>query len=107
MERGPERWRPRRLAQRRLAAALPGKVVVCRVRRRDASGPAGETPALLGTSAPGSWRSDRLRAMPDLHDPSPQARRIAAIALGKRGGEGSVAALRTALETEEVGWVRP
>jgi 23S rRNA G2445 N2-methylase RlmL len=45
--------------------------------------------------------------MPDLHDPSPQARRIAAIALGKRGGEGSVAALRAALETEEVGWVRP
>src|SRR5216684_7161941 len=45
--------------------------------------------------------------MPDLHDPSPQARRIAAIALGKRGGDGSVAALRAALETEEVGWVRP
>jgi 23S rRNA G2445 N2-methylase RlmL len=45
--------------------------------------------------------------MPDLHDTSPQSRRIAAIALGKRGGEGSVAALRAALETEEVGWVRP
>jgi 23S rRNA G2445 N2-methylase RlmL len=45
--------------------------------------------------------------MPGLHDQSPQARRIAAIALGKRGGEGSVAALRTALATEEVAWVRP
>ncbi|HXA17225.1 MAG TPA: HEAT repeat domain-containing protein [Thermoanaerobaculia bacterium] len=45
--------------------------------------------------------------MPGLHDASPQSRRIAAIALGKRGGEGSVAALRAALETEEVGWVRP
>jgi 23S rRNA G2445 N2-methylase RlmL len=45
--------------------------------------------------------------MPQLNDPSPQSRRIAAIALGKRGGEGSVGALRAALQTEEVGWVRP
>jgi 23S rRNA G2445 N2-methylase RlmL len=45
--------------------------------------------------------------MPDLRDQSPQGRRIAAIALGKRGGEGSVAALRAALAAEEVAWVRP
>jgi 23S rRNA G2445 N2-methylase RlmL len=45
--------------------------------------------------------------MPDLRDQSPQGRRIAAIALGKRGGEGAVAALREALAAEEVAWVRP
>jgi len=45
--------------------------------------------------------------MPTLHDESPQGRRIAAIALGKRGGAGAVAALRTALAREEVAWVRP
>src|SRR5258708_5611354 len=45
--------------------------------------------------------------MPQLNDPSPQARRIAAVALGKRGGEGSVAALRAAPIAEEVAWVRP
>jgi hypothetical protein len=52
-------------------------------------------------------RSDTLRRVPNLSDPSPQARRIAAIALGKRGGAGSIAALRTALAAEEVAWVRP
>ena len=45
--------------------------------------------------------------MPELNDESPQARRIAAIALGKRGGAGAVASLRAALEREEVLWVRP
>lgn len=45
--------------------------------------------------------------MPGLTDESPQGRRIAAIALGKRGGAGAVAALRAALEREEVLWVRP
>jgi len=45
--------------------------------------------------------------MPQLNDQSPQSRRIAAIALGKRGGEGAVAALIAALATEEVSWVRP
>ncbi|HEX3071745.1 MAG TPA: HEAT repeat domain-containing protein [Thermoanaerobaculia bacterium] len=45
--------------------------------------------------------------MPELTDESPQGRRIAAIALGKRGGPGSVAALRAALAREEVLWVRP
>jgi predicted RNA methylase len=45
--------------------------------------------------------------MPTLHDESPQGRRIAAIALGKRGGAGAVDALRTALAREEVAWVRP
>jgi Predicted N6-adenine-specific DNA methylase len=42
---------------------------------------------------------------PELNDESPQSRRIAAIALGKRGGNG-VAALRTALILEDVSWVR-
>ena len=79
------------------AGSAASRRCVTGVRRRDASGPAGETPALRYTA----------RAMPNLHDPSPQARRVAAIALGKRGGEGSVAALRAALDTEEVGWVRP
>src|SRR5438270_1830328 len=46
------------------------------------------------------------REMPTLDDESPQARRIAAIALGKRGGAGAVAALRDALAREELGWVR-
>jgi 23S rRNA G2445 N2-methylase RlmL len=45
--------------------------------------------------------------MPDLADPSPQARRIAAIALGKRPGQGAVGALSAALAAEEVSWVRP
>jgi precorrin-6B methylase 2 len=45
--------------------------------------------------------------MPTLDDESPQARRIAAIALGKRGGENAVAALRDALHRETVAWVRP
>ncbi len=45
--------------------------------------------------------------MPELNDESPQARRIAAIALGKRGGKGAAAALRAALTREDVGWVRP
>jgi predicted RNA methylase len=45
--------------------------------------------------------------MPRLQDESPQGRRIAAIALGKRGGAGAVDALRTALAREEVAWVRP
>ncbi|MGH9420965.1 MAG: HEAT repeat domain-containing protein, partial [Thermoanaerobaculia bacterium] len=45
--------------------------------------------------------------MPDLDSPSPQARRIAAIALGKRPGPGAVAALRAALANEDVAWVRP
>jgi 23S rRNA G2445 N2-methylase RlmL len=45
--------------------------------------------------------------MPALTDPSPQSRRIAAIALGKRGGDGAVAALLAALAAEEVSWVRP
>jgi 23S rRNA G2445 N2-methylase RlmL len=45
--------------------------------------------------------------MPELNDESAQARRIAAIALGKRGGNGAVAALRAALIREEVTWVRP
>jgi 23S rRNA G2445 N2-methylase RlmL len=45
--------------------------------------------------------------MPQLNDQSPQSRRIAAIALGKRGGEGAVAALIVALAAEEVSWVRP
>lgn len=45
--------------------------------------------------------------MPELNDPSPQARRVAAIALGKRGGQGASAALRDALMREEVSWVRP
>jgi HEAT repeat protein len=45
--------------------------------------------------------------MPQLNDQSPQSRRIAAIALGKRGGEGAVAALIAALAAEEVSWVRP
>jgi len=44
--------------------------------------------------------------MPALTDDSPQSRRIAAIALGKRGGDGAVAALLTALATEDVSWVR-
>jgi 23S rRNA G2445 N2-methylase RlmL len=44
--------------------------------------------------------------MPELNDPSPQARRIAAIALGKRGGKGASAALRDALAREDLGWVR-
>jgi len=44
--------------------------------------------------------------MPTLHDESPQGRRIAAIALGKRGGAGAVAALRDALAREEMSWVR-
>ena len=45
--------------------------------------------------------------MPDLDSASPQARRIAAIALGKRPGPGAVAALRAALASEDVAWVRP
>lgn len=45
--------------------------------------------------------------MPKLDDESPQARRIAAIALGKRPGAGAVAALREAIAREEVAWVRP
>jgi len=45
--------------------------------------------------------------MPTLNDESPQSRRIAAIALGKRGGEGAVTALRDALNREPVAWVRP
>ena len=44
--------------------------------------------------------------MPTLHDESPQGRRIAAIALGKRGGAGAVEALRDALAREEMSWVR-
>jgi hypothetical protein len=44
--------------------------------------------------------------MPTLNDESPQGRRVAAIALGKRGGAGAVAALRDALAREELGWVR-
>jgi len=44
--------------------------------------------------------------MPTLHDESPQGRRIAAIALGKRGGAGAVAALHEALAREEMSWVR-
>jgi 23S rRNA G2445 N2-methylase RlmL len=44
--------------------------------------------------------------MPSLNDESPQGRRIAAIALGKHGGAGAVAALRDALAREELGWVR-
>jgi hypothetical protein len=44
--------------------------------------------------------------MPTLKDESPQGRRVAAIALGKRGGAGAVAALRDALAREELGWVR-
>jgi 23S rRNA G2445 N2-methylase RlmL len=44
--------------------------------------------------------------MASLNDESPQARRIAAIELGKRGGAGAVAALRDALAREEVAWVR-
>jgi len=47
-----------------------------------------------------------LRAMPTLNDESPQGRRVAAIALGKRGGAGAVAALREALAREELAWVR-
>src|SRR4051794_25428515 len=46
------------------------------------------------------------REMPTLNDESPQGRRVAAIALGKRGGAGAVAALREALAREELGWVR-
>ena len=45
--------------------------------------------------------------MPDLTSESPQARRIAAIALGKRPGPGAVASLRAALASEDVVWVRP
>jgi 23S rRNA G2445 N2-methylase RlmL len=45
--------------------------------------------------------------MPRLDDPSPQGRRVAAIALGKRPGSGAVAALASALAAEEVAWVRP
>ncbi len=45
--------------------------------------------------------------MPRLDDPSPQARRIAAIALGKHGGTGAIPALRDALAKEDVTWVRP
>jgi 23S rRNA G2445 N2-methylase RlmL len=45
--------------------------------------------------------------MPRLDDPSPQARRIAAIALGKHGGAGAIATLRDALAKEDVTWVRP
>lgn len=45
--------------------------------------------------------------MLELNDKSPQARRIAAIALGKRGGKGAVAALHAALTREDVAWVRP
>lgn len=44
--------------------------------------------------------------MPSLNDESPQARRIAAIEMGKRGGAGAVAALRDALGREELSWVR-
>jgi 23S rRNA G2445 N2-methylase RlmL len=44
--------------------------------------------------------------MPTLNDESPQGRRIAAIAMGKRGGPGAVAALREALAREELAWVR-
>jgi predicted RNA methylase len=44
--------------------------------------------------------------MATLNDESPQGRRIAAIALGKRGGAGAVAALRDALAREELAWVR-
>jgi precorrin-6B methylase 2 len=44
--------------------------------------------------------------MASLNDESPQGRRIAAIALGKRGGAGAVAALRDALAREEMAWVR-
>jgi 23S rRNA G2445 N2-methylase RlmL len=44
--------------------------------------------------------------MPELNDPSPQVRRVAAIALGKRGGNGASAALRDALAREDLGWVR-
>lgn len=44
--------------------------------------------------------------MPSLNDESPQARRIAAIEMGKRGGAGAVAALRDALAREEMSWVR-
>jgi len=44
--------------------------------------------------------------MPGLTDESPQGRRIAAIALGKRGGPGAVTALRAALAREDVLWVR-
>lgn len=45
--------------------------------------------------------------MPELDDASPQSRRIAAIALGKRGGKDAVATLRAALAREDVLWVRP
>jgi 23S rRNA G2445 N2-methylase RlmL len=45
--------------------------------------------------------------MPQLNDQSPQSRRIAAIALGKRGGDGAVSALLAALSAEDVSWVRP
>jgi 23S rRNA G2445 N2-methylase RlmL len=44
--------------------------------------------------------------MPALNDESPQGRRIAAIALGKRGGAGAVAALRDAIAREDQAWVR-
>ena len=44
--------------------------------------------------------------MPSLNDESPQGRRIAAIALGKRGGAVAVAALRDAVDREQVSWVR-
>ncbi len=44
--------------------------------------------------------------MPSLNDESPQGRRIAAIELGKRGGTGAVAALRDAVDREQVAWVR-
>jgi 23S rRNA G2445 N2-methylase RlmL len=44
--------------------------------------------------------------MPSLNDGAPQARRIAAIEMGKRGGAGAVAALRDALKREELAWVR-
>ena len=46
------------------------------------------------------------REMATLTDESPQGRRIAAIALGKRGGAGAVAALRDAVDREQVTWVR-
>jgi 23S rRNA G2445 N2-methylase RlmL len=44
--------------------------------------------------------------MPELDDPSPAARRVAAIALGKRGGPDAVARLRAALAAEDASWVR-
>jgi 23S rRNA G2445 N2-methylase RlmL len=45
--------------------------------------------------------------MAELNDESPQVRRIAAIAIGKKGGRGASIALADALSREDVAWVRP